>query len=228
MKKNLLIIYVVLICTMLCSCLNEAASIGIIGGSDGPTAIFVGNKADSKKADKKLFKSYINERKLERVLAQPERELIAGDRKLILDDTIENEMELFIYDYYKDKTNGDYDKIKSYILGEQLSVAIENEKESFKEGKYFSHIVLDEIDIADKDELYEIHPDTRQRILKTLTELNIKEFAIAEVEKNVILNDKYMAAAPQIGNGEAARYYIIGRVDGEFKICEVYWEGLLD
>ncbi len=229
MKKVFLIIYGILICTMLCSCLNEAASIGIIGGSDGPTAIFFGgNKISSNNADKKLFKSYINERKLNRASVQPEREYTSGDRKLILDDNIQNELELFIYQYYKDRANGDFDKIKNYTLGEQLKITIENDEENFKAGKYYSHVIIDEIDIADKDEIFDIYPDTRQEIAKTLEKLGIKEFAIAEVEKNVILNDKYRADAPQIGNGEVSRYYIVGKDNDEFKICEIYWEGLLD
>ncbi len=93
MKKNILIIYVILICTMLCSCLNEAASIGIIGGSDGPTAIFVGKKQTS---DKKLFKGYINERKLEKPPVQPEREYSSDDRKLILDDKLKRNRTVYL------------------------------------------------------------------------------------------------------------------------------------
>ena len=225
MKKGFLFIYGILICTMLCSCINEAASIGIIGGSDGPTAIFVGKKQTS---DKKLFKSYINERKLEKPPVQPEREYSSDDRKLILDDKLENEIELFIYQYYKDKTDGNFEKIQSYVLGEQLKAAIENDQKNFDDGKYYSHIIIDEIDIADKDELFDIYPNTREQIANILDSLNIKEFAIAEVEKTVILNEKYQASAPQIGNGEASRYYIVGKDKGEFKICQIYWEGILD
>ena len=40
--KNLLIVAVLLLLILsLVGCANEAASIGIIGGADGPTAIFV-------------------------------------------------------------------------------------------------------------------------------------------------------------------------------------------
>ena len=39
--KKLIVFVLLLACTFLVGCSNEAANIGFIGGADGPTAVFV-------------------------------------------------------------------------------------------------------------------------------------------------------------------------------------------
>ena len=44
MKKLMIFVFSLIFASYLSGCNNEAASIGIIGGADGPTAIFVTSK----------------------------------------------------------------------------------------------------------------------------------------------------------------------------------------
>lgn len=39
--KKLIVFILLLVCTFLVGCSSEAANIGIVGGADGPTAVFV-------------------------------------------------------------------------------------------------------------------------------------------------------------------------------------------
>ena len=44
--KKLMVFVLLLACAFLVGCSNEAANIGIIGGADGPTAVFVSSGAN--------------------------------------------------------------------------------------------------------------------------------------------------------------------------------------
>lgn len=58
--KRIVILFVVLVCLVMTTC-EDNASVGVIGGADGPTSIIVGEK-DNNKANKKTHKK-ANEKK---------------------------------------------------------------------------------------------------------------------------------------------------------------------
>ena len=80
----------------------------------------------------------------------------------------------------------------------------------------------------ERDDLDEISQNNKQRIVEALENLKMTEFAIVEVEKNIKLNEKSLSMAPQVGDGEVTRYYLLGKTDGEYKIVEVFWEGFMN
>ena len=222
--KRIIALVSLAVCLLLTAC--ESRSIGIVGGADGPTSIFVSLKSD---ADKFFKKNYVNELKLPILDVHIENPFISGDRTLILDDTIENNLEYMVYEYYHSKISGDFSKIKDIIAeNESLKIAIDNEEKQFNEGIYFNKIILDEIDVVDKEDVLDISKNNKQKIVSQLKELGMTEFAIVEVEANVKLNEKYLSMGPQISDGDMTRYYLIGTKDNAYKIVEVYWEGFID
>ena len=216
------------LCLLLTSC--SAVSIGRIGASDGPTSIYVSEKERNiKKAFdvEKYFKdNYVNEHKLPVLDIHIENPFVSNDRKLILDDTIENNLELMIYEYYRNRMSGNYSEVKNSVT-ENLRIVTENEEKQFNEGIYYSKIILDEIDVIDKDDLDEISSKNKQNIVKLLSELEMTEFAIVEVEKTVKLNQKYLSVGPQISDGPLKRYYLLGKTGDAYKIAEIFWEGFV-
>lgn len=206
-------------------------NIGVIGGSDSPTSIIVSKKKDdisrSYDVDKYFRKNYVNERKLPMTDIHIENPFNINHRTLILDDSIENNLELMIYEYYLNRVKGDYSKVKNAIVGESLNIATENEEKQFNDGIYFSKIILDEIELVDKEDLNGISDKNKHAIIGMLNDLGMSEFAIIEVEKTVKLNEKYLSMGPQIGDGDVTRYYLLGKKDNEYKILEVYWEGFI-
>lgn len=228
--KKIFVIILALICVMLTGC--RAASIGIIGGADGPTAIFVGKDKDNLRrsydVDKFFKKNYINERKLPVFDIHIDREFISGDRKLILDDTIENQLEHIVYEFYRNSVSGEFEKIYDVVAGEYLKIAIESEEKNFKDGIYLENIFIDEIDLVDKDDIKYIREDNKQRIIDMLNDLKMEEFAIVEAEMTIKHNEKSLSLAPQVGDGEIERYYLIGKKDGKYNILEIYWEGFIN
>lgn len=230
MKRIFLLVCMLTSGFLLTSC-NEAVSIGIIGGDDGTTSIFVSEQKDNIKrmydVDRYFRENYIDERKLPILDIHIENPFVSEDRTLILDDSIENNIELMIYEYYQNQTSGAYQKIKDMIIGDLLTIATENEEKNFKDGIYFSKITLDEIELVDEDDLDEITESNKQRVIETLNDLEMEEFAIVEVEKTVKLNEKFLSMAPQVSDGEITRYYLLGKKDNAYKIVEVYWEDFM-
>jgi len=220
-----------IMCSLLLTACNNA-SIGVIGGADGPTSIIVSEKNNDKTLTytiEEYFRdNYVDERKLPILDIHIENPFLSDDRTLILDDCIENSIELTIYEYYHSIMSGDYQEAKNMIIDESLLAATEAHENNFKEGIYYSRISIDEIDLVDKDDLNEISNKNKQDIVEMLVESEIEEFAIVEVEKTIKHNEKSLSMAPQVGDGEVTRYFLLGKKDGSYKIIEVYWEGFMN
>ena len=157
-----------------------------------------------------------------------ENPFVSDDRTLILDDSIENDLELMIYEYYKNIMSGSYQNAKDIIVDGSLLAATEASENNFKDGIYYSRILIDEIDLVDKDDLEEISDKNKQDIIKMLNDLEMTEFAIVEAEMDITHNEKSLSMAPQVGNGEVTRYFLLGKKDRDYKIIEVYWEGFMN
>ena len=228
--KRIITLTLVVGCLLLTAC--NSTSIGVIGGEDGPTIIIVSEKSNEKTLSysiEEYFKdNYVDERKLPVLDIDIENPFVSDDRTLVLDDSIDNNIELVIYEYYHSIMSGDYQKAKNMIIDESLLAATEAHENNFKEGIYYSRISINEIDLVDKDELSEISSKNKQDIVEMLVEAEIEEFAIVEVEKTIKHNEKSLSMAPQVGDGEVTRYFLLGKKDGSYKIIDVYWEGFMN
>ena len=228
--KRIITLTLIMCCLLLTGCDN--ASIGVIGGADGPTKIIVSEKENStiKSSDvKKYFKEhYVDERKLPVLDIDIENPFVSDDRILTLDDSINNSLELMIYEYYHNIMSGSYQEAKNVIVDGSLLAATEASENNFKDGIYYSHILIDEIDLVDKDDLEEISDKNKQDIIKMLNDMEMTEFAIVEVDKVIKHNEKSLSIAPQVGDGEVQRYFLLGKKDNDYKIIEVYWEDFMN
>lgn len=228
--KRIITLTLIMCCLLLTGCDN--ASVGVIGGADGPTKIIVSEKENStiKSSDvKKYFKEhYVDERKLPVLDIDIENPFVSDDRILTLDDSINNSLELMIYEYYHNIMSGSYQEAKNVIVDGSLLAATEASENNFKDGIYYSHILIDEIDLVDKDDLEEISDKNKQDIIKMLNDMEMTEFAIVEVDKVIKHNEKALSIAPQVGDGEVQRYFLLGKKDNDYKIIEVYWEDFMN
>ena len=229
MKRFITLTFI--ICSLLLTACNNT-SIGVIGGADGPTKIIVsenGNDTIKTSDVKKYFNEhYVDERKLPVLDIDIENPFVSDDRTLTLDDSINNSLELMIYEYYHNIMSGSYQEAKNVIVDGSLLAATEASENNFKDGIYYSHILIDEIDLVDKDDLEEISDKNKQDIIKMLNDMEMTEFAIVEVEKVIKHNEKALSMAPQVGDGEVQRYFLLGKKDNDYKIIEVYWEDFMN
>ena len=228
--KRIITLSLIMCCLLLTACDN--ASIGVIGGADGPTKIIVsenGNDTIRTSDVKKYFNEhYVDDRKLPVLDIDIENPFVSDDRTLTLDDSINNSLELMIYEYYHNIMSGSYQEAKNVIVDGSLLAATEASENNFKDGIYYSHILIDEIDLVDKDDLEEISDKNKQDIIKMLNDMEMTEFAIVEVDKVIKHNEKALSIAPQVGDGEVQRYFLLGKKDNDYKIIEVYWEDFMN
>lgn len=170
--------------------------------------------------DRIFAENYINELTLPVLDIHFERQYVSDDRMLIMDDSIENELEYLVYEFYLKTISGDYEDVYELIGDERFKNAIINEEENFKEGIYLSKIIIDEIDLMDTDDIDEW---LKQDVVEKRAEFAFDRFALIEVEKVIKHNEKSLSRAPQVGDGEVERYYLVGEKDKKFKIYDVYW-----
>ena len=108
--KRIITLTLVVGCLLLTAC--NSTSIGVIGGADGPTSIIVSEKSNEKTLSysiEEYFKdNYVDERKLPVLDIDIENPFVSDDRTLVLDDSIDNNIELVIYEYYHSIMSGDY------------------------------------------------------------------------------------------------------------------------
>lgn len=219
-----MVLSISLICVLLLTgCFTT--NIGKIGGADGPTSILV---TENGKTDELLKENYVNELKLPVLDIHIAESLTVEDRKLILNDSIENNLELLIYDFYKHSATGNYEEIYKFIADENFANAIKNEEENFNQGIYMQEVVIEDIDVVDRDDLHKMSKSVKPKIEEMIDLYNWEEFAIVDVELEIKHNKKSLERGPQVGNGEIERYFLLGKPEnGDYKIYEFYWEGLI-
>jgi len=227
--KRILALVVIVCSALLSSC--DSVSIGIIGGSDGPTSVIVAENEEQtgnlNDIDKYFKDNYVDKQKLPILDINIENPFVSDDRILVLDNTIENNLELLIYEYYKNLMSGAFEDAKEIIADSSLLASTDAYENNFKDGIYYSKIEIDEIELIDKDDLDEIAIKNKQAIVKKINNLKMTEFAIVEVDKTITHNEKALSMVPQVGNGDVTRYFVLGKKDDKYKIVEVYWEGFL-
>ena len=199
------------------------------GISDDPMNVtsseLANNSASAADVEKWFNEHYVDESKLPVLDVDIENLFVSDDRTFILDDGIENEIELLVYEYYHNGASGSFADRKNKVAGEVMEINVTNEEKQFKEGIYLSKVTLEEVDLVDKDEIDEVRDHHKQRIVKVLTELEATEFAFVEVEETVKCNDKMLNAEPQFGDGEYTKYYLLGKQNDGYKIVEVDMAG---
>lgn len=219
-----------LLCSLLLTACNRS-SVGIVGGSDGPTSILISEQKEKIKGEydtRTYFREhYVDERKLPILDVHIENPYVSDDRTLILDDSIENSLELMIYEYYCNLMSGTFPEAKQVIADGSLLAATEAYENNFKNGIYYSRIVIDEVELVDRDDLEEITSKNKQTMIELLNDSKIKEFAIVEVEMTVEHNEKTQGLVSQVGDGEVKRYFLLGKKDEAYKIIEVYWQDFM-
>lgn len=223
--KRTITLTIVACCLLLTAC--NSSSVGIIGGADGPTQVYVNKSNENNDYEKYLAEHYVDESKLPILDINLEKRFISDDRILIMENSVENELELTIYEFYHDMTSGSFEKMKNVIEDDSLLAAVENEEKNFKDGIYYSKICIDDLELLEKDDLKDIAKKNKQAISERLNNLGISEFGIVEVETELEHNEKSLSLVPQVGDVEVTRYYLIGKKDDKYKIFEVYWEDFL-
>ncbi len=226
MKKFLSLM--LLVCLLFMTACTDN-SVSKIGGADAPTNIIVSNINDMsvEDADKYFKNHYMNPLDLPILDIHIENPFISDDRTLVLNDSIENHLELMIYDYYKNLMSGQFEEAKKVISDTALLESTKAYEKNFEDGIYYSSITLNSIDFKNVNDALKIEHKNKLSIIELLNRLDMEKFAIVEADITVKHNEKSLSLVPQVGDGDVTRYFVIGKKDKGYKIIEVYWEGFI-
>lgn len=227
-NRRILSIVAVLCIVVLTSC--ESNTIGVIGGADGPTAIYVSEGENGQTAaedDAFIRQNYLNAAQFPNTDASWEKHTVSDDRLLVLEDEIENEAEFFVYQWYRNQTLGNWQEMYKVIRSDSLLAATEADEKMFADGIWYSKIVLEELEVVNSEDVQEMPDNGKRSLVSVLKRENITAFTLVKAECDVTWNDKGSRAGMQIPDGEVTRYYLIGRTEEGLQMCEVFWEGLL-
>lgn len=151
---------------------------------------------------------------------------VFDDRTLLLEDTVENELERLIFDYYYARSAGDFEKI--YNLNgetEYLRIATKNEENAFNEGVYMSEYILHELAVLTVEDLQELPDSSKEDLLEKIDTFQFDQYAIVQVDVSMKYNEAWLDRSPQLEEGRYLRCYLFATTADvpEFKIYELYW-----
>ncbi len=174
-----------------------------------------------------LLDKYADSSQLETREGVGAEEFVFEDRRFICEETVQDELEYLIYNYYYFSSTGGYDKLFD-LLGdnESLKIAVQNERDNFEEGIYMSEYCIHELETLPIDAVQTASDATKKYISNALEKYDLAEYAIVKADISWKHNVVSLAQGPQLGDGRYARYYLVakGETESSFKIYEVFWE----
>lgn len=178
-----------------------------------------------------LYETYIDIEKLPVLCVDMASEAVFDDRRILLEDSIDNELELAAYQYQYYCASAEFDKLME-LVGEHraLQIATENEEKNFQDGLYMSERRIHTLTTLSREDMGKAMEFGKEDILAKIDAFGFEEYGVVRMEIGLKHNEKSLSMGPQIGDGDYVRYYLFARTQKEaaFKMYEVYWDDFLD
>lgn len=242
MKKNivaLVILIVSMMCFAGCSFFNSDMSdnaengdenIEINTSSDGITEN--NDNAGTKNASETLiYDKYKDISALPILDIDLENPYVNGERTLILEDSIDNELEMIIYNHFYYEVSDDYESGMALIgNNESLRIATENSFSKENGGTGIYEYTIHKLRVIEKSELENLDSWYREELKEDIVEYGFTEYAIVELNISWKYTEEALVLGPQLGDGTYYRYYLVAAVESEpdFRIYEIYWDDFLN
>lgn len=153
------------------------------------------------------------------------------DRTLIMEDSIENELEYLVYQSYYYEMSADFSSKKT-LLGdsEYLQISIKNEEENFENGEYMTSVTIHALNTLTPEDLDFVADYAKEDLLEDINQYALTEYAIVQADLDWTYSQAWLDAGPQVGNGRYMRYFLLGKTEEtpEFRWYELYWEGFME
>lgn len=181
-------------------------------------------------SDEQLSDKYVDVARLDVLDLNIEDKYVFDDRTLAIKDSIDNELEHLVYQYYYDVTSAQFEDLMDLIgENESLQIAIENEGENYRDGIYMSEYTIHELTLLSTDDLQNVSEFSKKDILEKIDTFDFTEYAVVQADVSLKHNEAYLSQEPQLGDGRYMRYYLFATTTDvpEFKMYEVYWEDFI-
>ena len=149
------------------------------------------------------------------------------DRTIVLEDSIDNQLEQIVYQWYHSLCSADFDK-HGALIGENkaLKQTNEAEKRQFGEGVYMTEYVIHALNTLQAEDMGLLPDYVREDIEEKIGEYGLETIALVQADISWKHNEKSLSLGPQIGDGRYFRYYLLATTPDspQFKCYEVFWE----
>lgn len=153
------------------------------------------------------------------------------DRTLILEDSIDNELEYLVYQNYYYETAGDFSACQALIGdNEALQISNHNEEKLLEQGMYLTSITLHSLDTLTFEELDHATDSSKDHLLEHIDKYALTEYAIVQADLDWTYSQAMLEAGPQSDEGRYLRYFLLGKTEEtpEFLWYELYWDDFLE
>lgn len=176
--------------------------------------------------EERLYEKYIRNDELVSSDIAMEASYVFDDRTLLLEDSVENDLERLVFDYYYALTAGDFETL--YDLNgenESLRIAMKNEESSFHEGVYMSEYIIHQLTVLPEEDLRQLADSSKEDLLEMIDTYQFDQYAVVQADVGIQYNEAWLDRSPQLEEGRYLRYYLLASTADapEFKLYEVYW-----
>ncbi len=159
-----------------------------------------------------------------------EPEIVFDDRTLFLEDTIENEWEKMVYEYYAAEMAGDF-AAQQALTGEgsALERSSKNGQKRFEEGKYDTEMTLHQLTAWSQEEWLKEHEGIDWIAVQDMAEeYDWTGFALVTAQVSWVSNEAALAAGPQLSDGCYVRHFVLAstKEEPEERLYEIFWDEL--
>lgn len=153
------------------------------------------------------------------------------DRTLVMEDSIENELEYLVYQNYQSEISGDFSQ-QEKLLGNNdvLNTAVRNGQKNFENGEYMTSITIHALNTLTPEDLDHTAAYVKEDLLEHIDQYALNEYAIVQADLDWTYSQALLDAGPQLGEGRYLRYFLLGKTEEtpEFRWYELYWDDFLE
>ncbi len=177
--------------------------------------------------DDALLEKYVDIAALPALDMAIEERYVFDDRVLLMEDSIDNELEQVVFEYYYCISSAQFDRLMGLVgENEVLQITAKNEQKNFDEGIYMSEYVLHELEVLPAEEVKKGHQHAKDDIAARIAEHDLASYALVSVDHSFKHNELSASMGPQLTDGRYMRYWLLGKAasDTEYKLYEVFWD----
>ncbi len=153
------------------------------------------------------------------------------DRTLVMEDSIENELEYLVYQSYQSEISGDFSQ-QEKLLGNNdvLNTTVRNGQKNFENGEYMTSITIHALNTLTPEDLDHTAAYVKEDLLEHIDQYALTEYAIVQADLDWTYSQALLDAGPQLGEGRYLRYFLLGKTEEtpEFRWYELYWDDFLE
>lgn len=157
-----------------------------------------------------------------------ETTVTANGCTLTLEDSLDTEPELLVYQSYLYEAEGDWDRLEPLMDGDTtFAHTAELTAKQYRDGEAgMESQTIHELHVMTLEEVQGASDYSRRELQQFLADYDLQQWTMVAVDLSWTYTPEKEAAGPQLPEGRYQRYYLLGIPSGagDWKLYQVYWE----